>query len=359
MGADIGTLVRVLFRAGPLARSGRALAAAALGSAIGRLPFTWTERAWASLRLRARQSPAPVFIVGHWRSGTTHLYNLLSRDPRFGYVTPVATGLPWDFLLLGSLLRPLLDRVMPGERFIDRIPVTPDAPQEDEIALASMQTLSFYHGIYFPSRLTEEFNRGVFFDDAGDAEVQRWCRRMRHFVGKIALRQPGRRLLIKNPVYTARVALLRELFPDARFIHIHRNPYAVFQSTRNFYAKLLPEFALQPYDPALIDELILSSYPRMLDTLIRDLEGTPANRAIEVSFDELEQDPMGLVERIYGALELDGFDGVRPELERYLESIAGYRKNAYDFPESDNRAVSARWGRFIDRWGYTAPTATE
>ncbi len=32
------------------------------------------------------QNP-PVFIIGHWRSGTTYLHELLSNDPHFCYVT--------------------------------------------------------------------------------------------------------------------------------------------------------------------------------------------------------------------------------------------------------------------------------
>ncbi len=42
-----------------------------------------------------------------------------------------------------------------------------------------------------------------------------------------------KRLVIKSPVHTARVALLLKLFPDAQFIYIHRNPYEVFQSCVN------------------------------------------------------------------------------------------------------------------------------
>ena len=58
---------------------------------------------------------------------------------------------------------------------------------------------------------------------------------------KLQLQHPGQRLLIKNPVYTARVGLLRVLFPNAKFVHIYRNPYIVFQSMKNFYHTLLAE----------------------------------------------------------------------------------------------------------------------
>jgi hypothetical protein len=113
-----------------------------------------------------------------------------------------------------------------------------------------MQRLSFYHGIYFPRRLEERFQQGVFFDGCGVDAIARWRRRHVMFLEKLALLQPGRRLLIKNPVYSARIALLREIWPEAQFIHIYRNPFRVFASTRSFYAKLLGEFALQRFEHA-------------------------------------------------------------------------------------------------------------
>ncbi len=60
----------------------------------------------------------PLFIVGHWRSGTTHLFNILGESPRFQTISPVTTGLPWDFLVLGRLLKSLLEKTIPGARFI-------------------------------------------------------------------------------------------------------------------------------------------------------------------------------------------------------------------------------------------------
>lgn len=41
---------------------------------------------------------------------------------------------------------------------------------------------------------------------------------------------PPAPLLIKSPVHTARVRLVLGLFPRARFLYIHRDPYEVFQS---------------------------------------------------------------------------------------------------------------------------------
>lgn len=112
--------------------------------------------------------------------------------------------------------------------------------------------------------------RGLFFDGCTPSEVARWRERFVYLMRKLTLLQDGRPLLIKNPVYTGRLAMLREIFPEAKFIHIHRNPYDVFVSMRNFYQKLLKEFALQGYDHVDIDETILYVYERMMRALEKD-----------------------------------------------------------------------------------------
>ena len=356
MGANLGTLMRVLKANGGVPPSRWPHAALAILAALGRWPFTaYESRRLAAWRREQGPTPAPVFIVGHWRSGTTHLYSLLARSPRFAYVPPLAVGLPWDFLVLGAALRPLLERALPANRFIDQVAVNPDSPQEDEIALANMQPLSFYHGLYFPRRFRENFEAGVFFDGCDDRAIDGWREAMELFMAKVGLQQPGRRVLIKNPVYTARVAMLRRMWPDARFIHIYRNPYVVFQSTRNFYRALFEELALQPAEQADVDSLILDSYPRMMNAVLEDTRTLPEDQFVELRFEDFEQHPLEEAERIYRTLGLPGFEDDRPAFEAYLSSTRGYRKNSYRFPPDDLQRVERHWGEFLRRWDYHPP----
>jgi len=358
-GANPATLWQVMRRNGGVPMRYWPHVGIAGASAVSRWPFTLTERVMVRRRFARRGAmPPPIFILGHWRSGTTHLYNVMSRAERFGYIPPVATGLPWDMLLLARLLRPLLHRLLPEQRFIDPIPVRPDSPQEDEAALANMQPLSFYHGLYFPRRLRENFDAGVFLDGCSPHEVARWQRRMRYFLRKVALAQGNKPLLVKNPVYTARVRMLREMFPGARFIHLHRHPLAVFRSMRNFYHRLLEAMALQPYDASSIDDLILDAYPRMMRQLIDESVDLPAERFIEVGYDDLDDDPLGVLERIYRQLSLGDFAVDRPQIEAYLASVQQYQRNTYQLEPDAQQRVWTRWQPFFERWGYEGPRVT-
>jgi hypothetical protein len=79
----------------------------------------------------------------------------------------------------------------------------------------------------------------------------------------------------------------------------------------------------------------------------------PEGRLCDVGYEELEQDPTGVIGSIYEALSLTGFEELRPMLETYLASIAGYRKNRLDgITESLRHRIANDCGRSFDEWGY-------
>ena len=354
-GADIATLLRVLCANGGVAPRALPQVAVALLVAAARLPSTLVERAWVAGKLRkAGDMPPPVFIVGHWRSGTTHLFNILSRQG-FSYVSPLAAGMPWDFIGLAAALGPLLERMLPKERFIDGIPVQPDSPQEDEIPLANMSPVSFFHGIYFPRAFAVNFDRGVFFDACSDEEIRRWVETLASFSRKVWLAGGRWPLLVKNPAHTARIGAIREIWPDAKFIHCVRNPYEVFFSMRNYYDKLFPALALQPHEGLSVDRIVLDGYRRIMDRFIADRPDIPEGNFCELRYERLSARPMEEVAALYETLGLDGFPEAEPVFRDYLEGVRDYRRNRYDYPPEDLAAVEDAWGRYIEHWGYARP----
>ncbi|MEO0411555.1 MAG: sulfotransferase [Pseudomonadota bacterium] len=350
-GANLATLWRLRSCGGGPETGRRLRYYTAWGAAIGRLPFTLAERLYTKAATPKDMAP-PIFILGHWRSGTTHLYNILAHSDQFGTVSPFATALPWDILTIGKLFRPLLERSLPEHRYIDNVAVKPDSPQEDEIALANMTPDSYYHALYFPKAFDHFFDRGVFFKNMSKGDIKAWDRTVRRFYEKLTLDQGGRRLVIKNPVYTARPQHLAKLFPNARFIHIHRDPYKVFVSMRNFYDKLFAEFAFQDYSHIDIDAVILDTYDEMMERYINETAIFAPNQLVEISYEALQATPLECLKTIYSQLELDGFDQDQDRFSAYLQTIENYKKNAFRPPNAMAGTIASRWRRYFDHWGY-------
>lgn len=355
LGARLELLLASLLRQRIAARH-LPLAGLFLLSALARLPARGLDQ-WRYQRRRQQVEPlpAPVFIVGHWRSGTTHLHNLLGQSPAFGHISPIASGLPDELLTLGTWLRPWLERSLPTDREVDRVAVTPRSPQEDEIPLANQQALSVFHALYFPRRFQQQFQAGVFFEGVSERRIARRLRLMQQLYEKVALQQGQSRLLIKNLVYTAHVARLRAIWPQARFIHVIRNPYRVFASTVHYYRKLLPTLALQDWQSLDIEALVLEHYPRLLTRFDADSRHLPADHWLEVHYEDLVATPLPVLERIHRHLALPGWAQAAPRITEYLQSLGEYRVNTYALDAATRERVAQAWGPFIDRWGYAPP----
>ena len=68
-----------------------------------------------SAAIRATQPQPPLFILGIWRSGTTHLHNLLARDARFAYPEQLRGALSAHVSDARSWFNaPFLSRIIPA-----------------------------------------------------------------------------------------------------------------------------------------------------------------------------------------------------------------------------------------------------
>jgi hypothetical protein len=143
-------------------------------------------------------------------------------------------------------LKALLGRIVPLKRPMDNMVWPMDAPQEEEIPLAKLTPYSFYTRFLFPRRSQELFDQYVLLHGARPAVTAELKRVYYRLLQTASVHAGGKRLILKNPVNTARVGLLLEMFPNAKFIHAYRCPYDVYASMANLYRELLAITTLQP-----------------------------------------------------------------------------------------------------------------
>ncbi|MBK8093462.1 MAG: sulfotransferase [Verrucomicrobiaceae bacterium] len=202
-----------------------------------RQPAAELERLLYDRAIRAHQlSAPPIFIIGHARSGTTHLHNLLALDPRFAFISYLQTSLPRQFMCITRPELALLRAALPATRGMDNVRMTLESAQEEEMALGILGDICSYKCFYFPRRLIHHFSESVLLENVPAEKLQRFKDTYRMLVKKISYAAGGsRQILFKNPTSTCRIPLLLELFPDARFIHIVRDPHEVFHSMQKLW----------------------------------------------------------------------------------------------------------------------------
>jgi len=293
---------------------------------------------------------APIFILGHWRTGTTLLHELLVLDRRFTYPTSYQCFEPNHFLLTEKIFTKFFWFLAPAKRPMDNMTMGWDRPQEDEFALCMLGLPSPYLTLAFP-------NHGPVYPEYLDLEgvppddLEHWKKTFKRFLQTITVRNP-QRLVLKSPPHTCRIKVLKEMFPDAHFIHIVRNPYVVFPSTVNMWKSLYRKQGLQTPTFEGLEDYVFETFTRMYAKLEETRHLVDDGHFHELRYEDLVRDPIGEMRDLYAHLDLGDFDKVKPRLEDYLASIAGYETNRYDLTPTQRAEITRRWSSVIRRYGY-------
>jgi hypothetical protein len=373
------------------------------------------ERAFYRRKIdNAIPNDRPVFIIGHPRTGTTLLHSLLALDTQqFTYCSTFCAGFPSCFLWFERYYgKRLLKGVMAETRPMDNIRLDFDLPQEDELATCVLSGgTSPYMPLYFMTKETE-FRPYYAFDDDYDNDTggsddeniadpsvmaaarKCWVDAFMLLIRKLTVRdelqqqqqqqqqqhqghQSRRRLVLKSPVHTARIHLLRQLFPAAQFIYIHRHPYDVLRSaihmadTTYWYTYLsrptneqIMEFIIRQYEilydryiagrNMLLENVTSSSSPPPSSSPSSSSPPHPPQPLVEVSFDELSASPIETMQKIYDKLGWNCSSEYKKKLQNELGDIQSYQRNVHrPLPSHLKRIVNERWGPSFEMFGYT------
>ena len=159
----------------------------------------------------------PIFIIGHWRTGTTMLHELLALDPRHRCPSTYESLAPNHFLLSERFVRRFARFLLPRTRPFDNMRMSFDRPQEDEAALALRGIPSPFLTVAFPRR-PPQHPEYVDLERLSPRQLAAWQSGMRRFLQLLLFRRPGR-LVLKSPQHTNRLRVLnRDVSPGA--IHL-------------------------------------------------------------------------------------------------------------------------------------------
>ncbi len=295
----------------------------------------------------------PIFILGHYRSGTTYLHKLMAGDTRFGFITHYDMICPNTSLLFGrwlqSALQLIINRLTIKTPFFNNAVISLTEPAEEERFLINKGSAytDYWKFIFplcwnkWPACAKECLDQEYF---------QQWSNEYESVLKLATYKNKGKQLVLKSPPNTERIKYILKMFPDAKFIYISRNPFHVFYSTINLWNKAIKKFCLQNISEMQIEEIVFSHYSHMLDQYGKDKTLIPAHNLVEIKYEELEAKPLTVLKKIYDTLNIPGFETMEERLLMKLQKEKRYSKFEYLYEDETFKKIEKRWAKYIHQW---------
>ena len=275
----------------------------------------------------------------------------------------------------------LFANVIENTRPMDSMPLHFELPQEDECATNLLSCgRSYYMPLWFMKQ-EPQFRKYLDFsqEDGGTADDEmQWISAFLHLMKKLTLRHNMRyekmksssslsssrvrkhRLLIKSPIHTARVPLLRKLFPKAKFIYVHRNPYEVFQSAAHMANTAYWFCSLNTPTNEQIIEFILWQFKSMDDKYFSALRDKDKHNhdIIEIAYADIcgnngKKKQIEQLRNIYNHINIEWTGKLENHFENELKDLQGYRPNTHLTLSDDMRyEIEKRWIDYFERYEY-------
>ena len=282
----------------------------------------------------------PIFIIGHWRSGTTYLHQIFNALPGFKTPTMLEIGTPESFLVSDKVLSPIIKRLLPPRRSTDNVTLNLDEPQEDEFALFRATTHSPVEKLVFPEK------DGFFLDrhcDFMPPERLRhtWKKTLTTFCKKLSLHGKGR-IVLKNPFHSTRIKLLKKIFPKAKFIHIYRNPLKVIPSTIHMWKIEGRHNSLREGATAPSLDNAIAVYDTMLTKINKDLEQLPGDDYCTIRFEDLQSAPVATLCKSLDSIGVTLSELQLDSLRTFTGSLKNYRQNRYLLSDDQVRHIQSK-----------------
>lgn len=297
----------------------------------------------------------PVFVIGHWRSGTTLTHELLSLDEQFSYPSTYDCFLPHHFLFSRPFLRPIVSAVMPKRRPMDNMAAGADLPQEDEFALCTMGAPTPYFRVAFPNEApvhTDMFD----LDLVEPQKIKKFRQALTYFLRALTLRDQ-KQLMLKSPPHTGRIGHFAQWFPGAKFLHIARNPLDIVPSTVRLWRTLDSVQGLQVprYDDQTLYDVIFQGYDLMYGGYFRQSQQLiDSKQLFEIRYEDLVAEPVQTIATVYRELQLGDYSNVAPKVEQYFANRKDYRSNPNDVDDQLRDQINDRWQQYATRYGYSS-----
>jgi hypothetical protein len=227
-----------------------------------------------------------------------------------------------------------------------------DLPQEEEIALNNLQDVSFYNFLCFPKDFERFYHKELFMKDLDAKLVLKWKYEYMKLIRKAVLNKKGDRFISKSPSNMARIGQILELFPDARFIFLYRDPYKTVESFYRFFHEIMPTLQVQEANNELTRERLTRVYADMIREYFLLKDKIPPQNLMEIRFENFSKNVVSGLKQIYDKFSLPGFEDSLPFFENYLAETSDFVSGKYEITRETIEGVNEYAGDIVDLLDY-------
>lgn len=160
--------------------------------------------------------------------------------------------------------------------------------------------------------------------------------------------------LLKYPFYLGTEFLLREVFPDAKFVVPHRNPLKVVASSASLLRAYRQAFSDTDYSH-MLGPMILGSLSQGTERIIEERRMRPDMPLIDISYTSLVKDAESTIEKIYALIGKPISDQARQAMKQWEDDNQQHKQGAHSYTLGEfgvtEEMVSGACANYLDSFG--------
>ena len=316
------------------------------------VPLRLTQSLRFNKKIKSTKVPEdPIFIIGHYRTGTTYMMTLMAHDKSKGYVSNIEAYTPLFYLAFPKFTRWLIESSLPDVRPMDNVVMGADEPTEDEYTIGTYTPYGYYTGFIFP-RNFDLYSKYLTFEGI-PKHRKKWKKAFIYMVKMLTFGHKGKQLFLKNPSLSYRIPDILEMYPNAKFIHTYRNPYKVYSSSVKFFDEVFAIYTLQTWGDDKMKQDILDNYKLLYEKFDEDLTLIPKENIVHSKYEDFISDPVNSLKDIYDKLRISGWEEHKESIIAYAKSqLKDYKPNVHVTDSDVIRRVNEHWDKMRSDYGY-------